>query len=530
VRRRRWAGIALAASLPAVAIATGLALRQRSRAEREREIDRHLVEAARRVEAARTARAAAVRDRGEAFRWFDAYRDDRAEPAWSIAQTELASARAAYAAAVRELEVTLLIDNARGDIRARITGALFEQAELAELAGDRDATRELEARLAAFDPDGTLTAAWREPAALAIDAPGAVEIAVRGYADHGDRLELAAPIAVAKGPRLETRLPPGSYSIELRGGDGLVVRDPVLAARGEALALSVPLPRAADVPPGMIYVPPGRFLIGDGGGNEYYRKTFLLTSPLHAITTGAYLIAANEVTFGDWMVYLRALPPAEREQRRPQVSSDNGGSLRLDGGRRPDEPFTLTLQPTIQPLVAREGEPLVYPGRTRRKAIRWEAAPVGGISLEDARAYTAWLAATGRVPGARLCNEREWERAARGADGRRWAHGNRIEPDDADIDVTYGRRDDAYGPDEVGAHPASTSPFGLADTVGNMWEWAVPAIEQAIERAPGSPELALLRGGCWYQGGASAEVANRDVNPTRIRWTWSGLRICATPK
>jgi formylglycine-generating enzyme required for sulfatase activity len=271
----------------------------------------------------------------------------------------------------------------------------------------------------------------------------------------------------------------------------------------------------------MVYVPAGRFLIGDGSGNAYYRRTFLTTSPLHPITTGAYLIATTEVTFGDWMTYLRALPAAEREARRPDVSSPNGAALQLTGGRSAAEPFTLTIRPTIQALTAREGEPLIYPARTRRRAIRWEAAPVGGISLEDARAYAAWLAQTGRIAGARLCDEREWERAARGADGRIWAHGNRVEPDDANLDVTYDRNDLAWGPDEVGAHPASTSPFGLVDTVGNMWEWVVPA---------GGPDSALLRGGGWYQGAASAEIANRDVNPTRIRWTWAGLRICATPK
>jgi formylglycine-generating enzyme required for sulfatase activity len=209
----------------------------------------------------------------------------------------------------------------------------------------------------------------------------------------------------------------------------------------------------------------------------------------------------------------------EREKRRPDASPLNGSAVRLDGGWHPGEPFVLRILPTEQTLVAREGEPLVYPERVHHRAVRWEDAPVSGISLEDARAYTAWLSSTGRVPGARLCSEVEWERAARGADGRTWAHGERVEPEDANLDQTYGRKPLAYGPDEVGSHPASTSPFGLVDTVGNAWEWV-----------EGSKGEAIVRGGSWYQGAASADVANRDISFPTLRSTWSGLRICATPK
>ena len=61
------------------------------------------------------------------------------------------------------------------------------------------------------------------------------------------------------------------------------------------------------------------------------------------------------------------------------------------------------------------GEPVVYPGRTLRRAQAWERWPVVGVRVADARAYAAWLDHTGRVPGARLCTNAEWERAARGA-------------------------------------------------------------------------------------------------------------------
>jgi formylglycine-generating enzyme required for sulfatase activity len=489
------------------------------------EVATHVAAAARQLDEAKAVRSAALRDREAAFRLFDAYDHTGAEPVWARALSELTRARAIFASAARELEVALLIDGARDDVRAGLTSTIFDQAVLAELAYDAGATRELSSRLDAFDDKGTLAATWHAPAELSIDAPGAARIDVRAYRDHDGHLELGAPVASAATPRLSAQLAPGSYLIELRGGDGLLVRDPVVVAHGEQLQLAIPLPRAADVPiradgrAGMVYVPPGHFLVGGGPGWEATRPTFLQTSPLHAVTTGGYLIAITEVTFGDWMTYLRALPDAERENRRPGASALGAGTLRLDGGRRPDEPFVLTLQPTTQALVAREGQLLVYPGRTKRRAIRWEAAPVSWISLEDARAYTAWLASTGRVPGARVCSDLEWERAARGADGRTWAHGERLDPDDANFDETYGRDDLTYGPDEVGMHLASTSPFGLLDTVGNTWELTETPDGQAA-----------LRGGGWYHTAASATVANRDLHTTTDRSMWSGLRICATPR
>ncbi|HMG23557.1 MAG TPA: SUMF1/EgtB/PvdO family nonheme iron enzyme, partial [Kofleriaceae bacterium] len=390
VRRRRFAAIAVAASLPAVAVATGLVFQHRSAAGRDREVAGHLAEAARQATAAAAARIAAERDRGEAFRRFDAYQDT-AERAWSAALAEVTTAHDACAAAVHELEAALQVDSARDDVRSRTAAALFELAAITELAGDRRETDELTARLTGFDRDGAYAAAWRAPAALSIEARGAARITVAGYLARGDRLEPGPVVAAADRDRLDARLAPGLYAIELRGRDGLVVRDQVLAARGELLRLALPLPSAEDIPPGMVYVPPGRFLLGDASGNEDYRVNFLGAPPLHPATTAAYLVARTEVTFAAWMTYLRALPPGERELRRPQGSSANDTSVGLLGSGRPDEPFTLALQPSTQRLLAREGQPLIYSGRTQRSEVRWEDLPVSGISLEDARAYTAWL-------------------------------------------------------------------------------------------------------------------------------------------
>ena len=83
---------------------------------------------------------------------------------------------------------------------------------------------------------------------------------------------------------------------------------------------------------------------------------------------------------------------------------------------------------------------------------------MAGVSAVDAERYFAWLRQTGRVPGARFCTELEWERAARGADDRLFPHGDELAGSDANLDVSYGRLDAAYGPDAVGLHPGVAKP------------------------------------------------------------------------
>ena len=72
---------------------------------------------------------------------------------------------------------------------------------------------------------------------------------------------------------------------------------------------------------------------------------------------------------------------------------------------------------------------------------------------------------------ARLCSGREWERAARGADGRVYPAGDILHPDDANFDATYATDPDQMGADEVGSFVADRSPFGVLDLTGNVAEW-----------------------------------------------------------
>jgi eukaryotic-like serine/threonine-protein kinase len=122
------------------------------------------------------------------------------------------------------------------------------------------------------------------------------------------------------------------------------------------------------------------------------------------------------------------------------------------------------------------------------------------------------------VPRARLCTEYEWERGARGADGRDFPSGAHLPSAAANYDETHGK--EGLGPDQVGAHPGSTSPFGLADMSGNAYEWATSSLSEG--------EL-VHRGGSYWHDAKTARAVNRTVSMSSLRDATLGVRICATP-
>lgn len=88
--------------------------------------------------------------------------------------------------------------------------------------------------------------------------------------------------------------------------------------------------------------------------------------------------------------------------------------------------------------------------------------PVVGVSWYDALAYCQWLSEqTGRAY--RLPTEAEWEKAARGTEGRIYPWGDEGDPSRCNCDNSQTT--------PVAAYPAGRSPYGCYDMVGNVWEW-----------------------------------------------------------
>jgi len=252
-------------------------------------------------------------------------------------------------------------------------------------------------------------------------------------------------------------------------------------------------------------------------GDEDLRRGFYGAVPLHDVHTDAYLIAVHETSYAEWLAFLDALPDQQRAQRTPQGDAaafqQAPGLQRLDDGT-----WQIAVMIGAQRQQVRAGDKLTRTARSQRVTQDWLRLPVTGVRWEDGQAYMDWLDRSGRVPGARYCTEFEWERAARGADGRPFPTGDRIGAHEANFDETYAREVAAMAPDEVGSFPASESPMGLHDTMGNVYELAAP---------PRSSGEKVARGGAFFFGALSGRAMNRNVLGPDFRDGTLGLRVCA---
>ncbi|QRK06879.1 SUMF1/EgtB/PvdO family nonheme iron enzyme [Archangium violaceum] len=514
VWRRRLVRIGAALLLPLTAAGVYGGLELKSWREREQGVTRSLAAARLSVAKARERGGAAEESRRQSLEIFDTYDWADAEPSWARTLALAEEGELHYAEATRQLEAALLRDSHRPELRYHLSEVLYERILLAERhRHSPELLEELKRRLPQVDDTREFRRRLEAPAHLNVESePGGAQVLLERAEDEQGRLRWSTPRPLGTTPLEDVELPAGSYRLTLQRPDRPPVLYPVLLGRDERHTARVPMP--ASVPEGFVYVPPGRFLLGSGDP-EIIRLNLVPTRPLHEAATEGFLIARHEVTYAEWLTFLRTLPPAERARHRPHGTNYFGT---IEVRERRDGSWEFLLEHEGNTYRVREGKRLRYLDRTLRAEQDWLRFPVSGISWEDVRAYLGWLDRTGRLRGARPCNEREWERAARGADGRDYPHGNRLEPDDANFDATYGRRSRAFGPDEVGSHPASDSPFGVADLAGNVWEWMV---------TPTSPPLAAYGGGCFYQDKLTARGLNHGDADPQMRWPFVGLRVCA---
>ncbi len=282
--------------------------------------------------------------------------------------------------------------------------------------------------------------------------------------------------------------------------DGKVTRIVQLALLLCGLAIAAT--GAAEGPiPAVVQIPAGPFLAGSdqaerdlayrldeqayGHGATREQRWYDDERARSPAETGAYAITVTPITNRQYAAFLAATghPP-------PDVDRATWRSYGLVHPYERTRPFAWT---SGRPPAGREDHPVVL------------------VSVADAQAYAAWLAQrTGRAW--RLPTELEWEKAARGVDGRTFPWGNEFDP--ARLNTHDAGPFDTV---PVGRVPAGASPFGVLDPAGQVYEWTATAAGAG---------RAIVKGGSWDDKGCGVcRPAARHARPVTLKHILIGFRL-----
>ncbi|MCB9553406.1 MAG: SUMF1/EgtB/PvdO family nonheme iron enzyme [Myxococcales bacterium] len=449
----------------------------------------------------------------------DAPIDDK-RPGW---QLEDAASDRRMAARVTELktwqmfQTAVELDPDFTEARARITDYYRGQVLDAEAAHDRVRATEYAALLEGHDREGNVE--WLRGdgrLTLLTDPPGA-EVRIHRY-ESEDRVLVPVPVptpAPLTTPLVEHPLAMGSYLLTLHAPGRVVVRYPVVIDRlghwdgippGESVAYAIPLPREGEVGAEECYVPAGWFV--SGGDAEAVDGL-----PWARVWVDGFVIGRCSVSNGEYVEFLDAMlaehGPAEADRWVPR---EEGRPVMVRAGQG----FALS-----------EGDGHVW--RPRQPARR--------ISGEMAQRYAEWRASrTGH--GWSLPASWQWEKAARGVDGRPFPWG-------AHFDVTRAAvmysRSGLAGPVELGSHPFDESPYGLCDVAGNVRDvcgdvyrrQGPPLVGGRFEMPsdeiePGRQErpFQVVKGGMYHATAPYCRLASRFGMPPSVALSTVGFRLC----
>ncbi len=178
-----------------------------------------------------------------------------------------------------------------------------------------------------------------------------------------------------------------------------------------------------------------------------------------------------------------------------------------------------------------------WQGPAERTGVRFDPEwrepnrPSETVSWYEAMAFCRWLSDVFRYE-VRLPKEEEWEKAARGSDGRVYPWGDEYVPGFANVDEKISKAGPTYleQTTAVGLYPQGASPYGVLDLAGNVWEWCLNEYEQPDRTDPGGDARRVLRGGSWFSYPELARASLRGRYRPDSRDDDSGFRVvCWSP-
>ena len=252
------------------------------------------------------------------------------------------------------------------------------------------------------------------------------------------------------GQVVEVQVPPGSLSVRVGRKGYKSHREKPTLASGVRVAIKVDLQVGNDAPADMVEVPAGKFTMGSNSGDSDEK-------PVRQVYLDTYSIDKTEVTVA---AYKKCV--------------DAGGCT------VPVENFDMCT---------------------------WEKGgkdkhPINCVNWNQAKAFCGWA-------GKKLPTEAQWEKAARGTDGRKYPWGNGAPS--CQNTVMDGCSNTTQ---PVGSKVSGASPYGALDMAGNVWEWTADwkgpydSSQTRNPRGPSTGSLRVARGGC--SGSAAKRVRAAD--------------------
>lgn len=226
-------------------------------------------------------------------------------------------------------------------------------------------------------------------------------------------------------------------------------------------------------PEGMVLVPAGEFLMGstpqevdvvkkEFGGRALYKEyPFEAETPKRKVKLKAFYIDSHEVTNRQYSEFIK-------KTGHPSPQNWSGANYPANA---PDNPVLF-------------------------------------VSKDDAEAYAKW-------EHKRLPTEEEWEKAARGTDGRIFPWGNQFEPDkaataDSSLEFIQHGLCQVGTANKVGGTPGDVSPYGAYGMAGNVREWTATL-------DPAHNDMAVVKGASWVDLHITARVAYREMVPVESK-------------
>ncbi len=284
----------------------------------------------------------------------------------------------------------------------------------------------------------------------------------------------------------------------------------------------------------LVYVPAGEFLMGSTDAEVAqalkgcsdsgwpYCDVINAEKPQHTVSLDAYWIDKTDVTNAMFAQFLQAT------------------SYKTDAEKKG---YAYVLNPSKElatlPWEETSGANWQHPRGPGSDIKGLDDHPVVQVSWNEAKAYCEWA-------GRQLPTEAQWEKAARGTDGRKypWGNdpvaGNWLNFADKNLAIRQADKtvDDGYQfTSPVGHYPKGASPYGALDMAGNVAQWVADWYDEKYYASspgqnpagPASGQYRAVRGGAWLTGAWHVRTAYRGNEDPGFGLDFIGFRCVRSP-